>query len=91
MGYNLSIPEVRKRLFEIAEEKNDEELAYLANELFQKKMKKKAPIKSDQLTPELAEEIRQFVTDNPSMHNQEVANHFHVNIGRVTDAIQGKV
>ena len=53
MGYNMNIPQVRKRLFEIAEETNNEELAYLANELHQKQMKKKAPIKSDEFTPEL--------------------------------------
>lgn len=45
MGYNLNIPQVRRRLFEIAEETNNEEIAYLANELHQKKMKKKAAVK----------------------------------------------
>ncbi|WP_341859065.1 hypothetical protein WKH79_12490 [Qipengyuania sp. GPGPB31] len=91
MGYNMNIPQVRKRLFEIAEETNNEELAYLANELHQKQMKKKAPIKSDEFTPELAEEIRDFAAAHPKMHNQEIANAFNVNIGRVTDAMQGKI
>ena len=57
MGYELSVPQVRKRLFAIAEEQGDDELAYLANELFQKRMKKKAAPKSSELTPELAEEF----------------------------------
>ncbi|MBA4042892.1 MAG: hypothetical protein C0471_00490 [Erythrobacter sp.] len=91
MGYNLSVPQVRKRLFEIAEETNNEELVYLANELFQKQMKKKAKAKSDELTPELAEEIREYLLANPELHNQDVANVFNVNIGRVTDALQHKI
>jgi predicted XRE-type DNA-binding protein len=42
------------------------------------------------MTEELAEEIREYVTDNPGMSHQSVAELFNVNHGRISEAIKGK-
>ena len=51
----MSIPEVRARLRELAEEHGIEELNELADAMYRRSPAKRAPNRSPKLTPELAE------------------------------------
>jgi hypothetical protein len=37
----------------------------------------------------MAEEIRLYAAANPDLHQQDIANHFGVNVGRVSEALHG--
>lgn len=86
----LSIPEVRDRLRELADEHGIDELHDLADQMFRKSAKKRAPIRSPKLTPEIAEQIRQYAAANPDAHQQDVAEKFGVNHGRVSEALDNQ-
>jgi len=92
----MRIPEVADRIRGIAEEiKGDHpdisvELMKLADELRRRPPVPRAPATSTQMTPELAEEIREFAEANPGLSHQAIAEKFNVNHGRVSEAIKGK-
>ena len=92
----MKIPEVAKRMREIAEQiQNDypnlsSELFELADELKRRFSGPRAPASSTRMTPELAEEIREYADANPNMSHQAIAEVFNVNHGRVSEAIKGK-
>jgi hypothetical protein len=83
----MSVPVVRNRLRELAVELGCDELEELADQLYRRPAAKRAPNRSPKLTPEMAEEIRQYAADNPTAHNQDIAEHFGVNIGRVSESL----
>jgi hypothetical protein len=85
-----SIPQLRKRLREIAEETGNDELNVIADELQRNPAAKRAPRKSTPFTAEMAEEVREFAQAHPDAHNQEIADHFGVNPGRVSEALHNK-
>jgi chromosome condensin MukBEF complex kleisin-like MukF subunit len=85
------IPAVRDRLYELADELDIEELRELADQLWRKSARKRAPIRSPKLTPEMAEEIRQYAADNPDAHQQDIAEKFGVNHGRISEALDGQI
>jgi len=86
---SMSIPDIRDRLREIAEDTGNDELAYLADPMYRRKLKEtRAPVTSQKMTPELAAEMRKHLNRNPSASNQEVADHYNVNPGRVSDALE---
>lgn len=91
MGNRLSIPEVRDRLREIAEEHGLDELHDLADQMYRKSAKKRAPVRSPKLTPEMAEDIRQYAAANPDAHQQDIAEKFGVNHGRISEALDHQV
>jgi predicted XRE-type DNA-binding protein len=92
----MKVPEVAKRMREIAEliriehPKESGELFELAGELKRRFSGTRAPATSTKMTPELAEEIREFAEANPGMSHQEIGNVFNVNHGRVSESILGK-
>ncbi|RED16722.1 hypothetical protein [Parasphingopyxis lamellibrachiae] len=86
-----SIPEIRARMREIADEYEIEELHDLADETYRNSPVKRASRKSASLTPELAEKIRAFVAKNPKLHQRDVAQKFNVNPGRVSEALNNQV
>ena len=47
------------------------------------------PNSSRTMTPELAVKIRHYFKTHPDMTQQEIANIFNVNSGRVNEAVQG--
>lgn len=59
--------------------------------IYKKKIFKngKRPISSKPFTPELAAKIRSYYVSHPHMTQQEIANVFHVNSGRVNEALSG--
>ena len=82
-----SIPEVRERLRELAEEHGIPELDELANEMYRKSPVRRAANKSDPLTSTLAKEIRKYARANPDLHQRTIAEKFNVNPGRVSEAM----
>ena len=84
---SMSIPEVRDRLRELAEELDCDELSELADQLYRKQPEKRAPRRSPVVTAEMAEEIRQYADHNPDAHQQDIAEHFGVNHGRISEAL----
>ena len=87
----LSMPEIRERLRELAAQYGIDELNDLADQTFRKPAKKRAPTRSLKLTPELAVEIRQYAVDNPTAHQQDIAEHFQMNHGRVSEALDNQI
>ena len=82
-----TIPEIRERLTEIADEEGINELRELAAEMFRKPPVRRATVKSPHLTPKLAEEIRQYEAAHPDEHFSKIAAHFNVNPGRISEAM----
>lgn len=82
-----SIPEIRDRLRELAKKHNIPELNDLADETYRKQPAKRAPRRSPQLTPSMAAQIRQYKKANPTAHQQDIAEAFGVNHGRVSEAL----
>lgn len=87
----LSIPEIRDRMREIAEENDMDELNELADQMYRNPPKKRAPVRSPKLTPEMAEEIRQYAAANPDAHQQDIAEKFDVNHGRISEALNHQI
>lgn len=87
----MGIPEVRARLRELAEEHDIDELNELADAMYRRSPVKRAPNRSPKLTPELAQEIREYAADHPDAHNQDIAENFGVNIGRVSESLNFEV
>jgi hypothetical protein len=91
----MKLPNVAKRMREIAEVIQDNhpdesgELFELAAEI-KRRSGTRAPASSTPMTPELAEEIREFAKDNPGMSHQDIGVVFNVSHGRVSEAIIGK-
>lgn len=87
----MSIPEVRRRLRELAEEHGIDELSELADAMYRRSPAKRAPNRSPKLTPEMAQEIREYAADHPTAHNQDIAEQFEVNIGRVSESLNFEI
>lgn len=85
-----SIPEIRVRLLELSEAHDIPELAELVDEMYRQSPIRRAPVTSKTLTPALAAEIRRYARQNPSMSQQDIANNFTVNPGRVSDSMNRK-
>ena len=86
-----SIPEIRSRLREIADELGIDELHDLADETYRNSPITRAEKRSQPLTPELAEQIRSFCLKHPQLHQRDVAQRFNVNPGRVSEALNLQV
>ena len=88
---NRGIPEIRDRLRELADETGIDELSSLADEMYRKQPEKRARTRSPKLTPEMAENIRQYALAHPDAHQQDIAEYFGVNHGRISQAINYEV
>jgi len=91
MRNKRTIPQIRERLRELADEHGIEELHDLADETYRQSPLRRARNRSAVLTPALAEKIRKFVEKNPTLHQRDVAQRFNVNPGRVSEAINHHV
>lgn len=85
------IPAIRDRLREIADEYDIDELHDLADEMYRKSSKKRAPVRSPKLTAQMAQDIRDFAVANPDAHQQDIAEKFGVNHGRVSEALDNQI
>lgn len=95
----MRIPEVRRQLSQAADDlrtgaRKPEQIAklldFLVTELWRKKSRRKVgkPIRV-KLTPELKAEIRTYARVHKDQDLQEIANHFNVNPGRVSEIVSG--
>lgn len=87
MTEKRSIPELRDRLREIAQETGLEELNQIADEMYRRPAVRRAKPRSPAVSPEMAEEIRRYAWEHQELHLHDVAHHFHVNPGRVSEAL----
>jgi hypothetical protein len=93
---HVKVPEVTNRMRELADKlklnrpKEANELLELADELKRRPPGPRAPTASTSMTPELAQDIRDYVKAHPGASQQSVAEAFNVNHGRVSEAIRGK-
>lgn len=79
-----TIPEIRARLLEIADE-----VTQLALETKRKQSGRKASTQSSKITPELAARIVGMAKNNPDMPIQHIADCCKVNSGRVSEILAG--
>ena len=85
------IPEIRDRLYELADELDNDELRELADQTYRRSPRRRAKNKSDKLTPARAAQIRQYARDNPDAHQREIGAEFNMNPGRVSEALDNQV
>jgi hypothetical protein len=83
----VSIPDARARLRELADVHDIDELREIADAMYRRTATRRAQVRSPKVTPEMAEEIRQYAATHPDVHQQDIANHFGVNVGRVSEAL----
>ena len=91
MKNKRGIPEIRDRLYELADELGVDELRQLADETYRRSPKKRARTRSPKLTPAMAARIRQYSRENPDAHQQDIATVFDLNHGRVSEALDNQV
>ena len=85
----LTIPQIRERLYELAEIHSDPELKALADATYRRSYTRAATTRKS-LDEDTKANIRDFVAENPDMAFQDIANIFDVNPGRVSEALHGK-
>lgn len=97
----MTIPEVRDRMRAIADELRDPlgdadvdmiaaELEQLADALRRRRSRPHAPTVSRNMTPELAQEIRDYAATHPTETELAIGVRFGVNQGRVSESLRGK-
>ncbi len=91
MANKRSIPEIRERLLEIADEENLPELREIVDEMYRRSPNRRAPVQSEKITPALAAEIRTYYSANSLFSFQRIADHFGVNPGRVSEAVNREI
>lgn len=80
----MTLPEIEKRLQAIVLE-----LQQLVGEIPRRRFER-GPRTSRSMTPELRSSIRFFADMNPGWSQAEIAKHFKVNPGRVSEILRGK-
>jgi len=75
---------------ELAVDLDCPELNFLADATVRRYNGRKAPARSQALTPDKAVSIRAYCEAHPDAPQMEVARKFGVNIGRVSEALYGK-
>lgn len=98
----MRIPEVRRKLSEIANNLRTEKVTPLnaaksidaiVTELWRKSPRRLPAgakrVTSTPMTPELKLEIKSYVREHKAMSLQAIANHFKVNPGRVSEIVSG--
>lgn len=83
----MSIPAVRARMRELAQEHGIPELNDLADQTIRRSPQRRATTRSPTVNEDMAEEIRDYAAANPTAHLQDIAEHFGVNHGRVTESL----
>lgn len=66
------------------------ELEKLTIELIRRPVVRKARPTSQSFTPELAQRIRDYAAEHPGVSQNDIAQSFGVNSGRVSEALRGK-
>lgn len=82
-----TIPELRVRILELADIHNIPELREIEAEMYRNSPARRSPPVSRTFTAAMANQIRDYATLNPRMSFHEIAAHFDVNPGRVSEAM----
>lgn len=93
-----TIPQVRKRLLEIAGHIKRNVSDELGDELFEmvEDLKRRAPVRratkdsGRDLTEEVVREVRQYAENFPDMSYMELSVALNVNAGRISEILAGK-
>lgn len=93
-----NIPQARQRLRDLANELEEEGLctyssaidSIIEEYMMREKPTRKTRPRSKTMTATLAREIRAYARAWPKASHQQIANHFQVNPGRVSEAIARK-
>lgn len=85
------IPALRERLRELASEHDLDELNDIADQMYRRSHTRRAPNRSPKLTAQMAEDIREYATANLKAHLQDIGEHFGVNHGRVSEALNREI
>lgn len=89
MESSMRIPEIRKRLHEIADEHGIAELHELADETRRRPPLRVVRARWPRLTPEKQEEVRALFEANPGLGVKDLADRFSTSIGRISETIRG--
>jgi hypothetical protein len=88
------IPQARTRLEALRDEMIAahldyyvEDIDYILTLMVREKYKERTSRQSATMTPELADEIRNYAICHPNLSTQRIASHFNVNPGRVSEAL----
>jgi hypothetical protein len=87
---DLTIPQIRTRLIEIAGENGLPEVAELAEATRRRYHGRRSMIHARKVNEKLAGAVRQYVRQHPEEHYEEVARHFGIKGGRVSEIMHGK-
>lgn len=89
------IPQARTRLEALRDEMLAAHLDYYVEDIdhiltlmVREKYKERTARQSATMTPELADQIRNYAIGHPNLSAQRIANHFNVNSGRVSEALK---
>jgi len=85
----MSVPEVRERLYELANILGSTELRHLAEQLHRRSPARHAPAASRRMTQERAAAIREYAARNPGLTEHQIGVVFGVNQGRVSESLVG--
>ena len=94
----MTIPEVREELLKVAAAMNEypytkpfaAKLYELEAELYRRRGVRPTKIRSQRVTRYLRQQIRDYKRAHPGFSEQQIAAHFKVNMGRVSEALIGK-
>jgi len=85
-----TIPEIRARLHELADELGVPELAQLAEETKRQYHGRRAPSRARPIDDSMAMRVRLFARRNPEMPQRDIGRKFGIDGGRVSEILFGK-
>lgn len=85
-----TIPEIRDRMIQMADEHGLPELKELAEQTRRRRPIRRAPSRRKNPDNAEAEHIRAFAASHPRADYQEIASRFGTNIGRISEVLSGK-
>lgn len=85
-----TLPQIRARLLEIADEAGLPEVAELADETRREYHGRKAPVESRAVTPKLAASVRTYARRHPKASLLRIGVRHGINQGRVSEILFGK-
>lgn len=86
----MRLPDIAAELRDLAVIHGLPRLKFLADEIGRRKPKKRAKATSVSMSPQLKADIRQCARDFPHWQQREIAEHFNINPGRVSETLNGK-
>lgn len=86
----MRIPEIRTRLYELADELDLPELEALADHLWRRRPVTQAPAASARIGADERARILAYHAAHPAATQAEIARAFGCNPGRVSEALAGK-